>query len=258
LNISGADFNNVGQFDANGGTLVLGKGIPDFNHGGSTYHDVIKSGAGSTTGTSSGVSRRLPLNGRLTVESGTFATDNADVISVIPAVNGGIVINNGTTFNLADTSTLNIEGGFTNKGSFIGASSATLHLIGSEFTPGASTYLCLLETSEKVTQVEDSTFKFAGDAWTNYGQYQAKSGSTVELNGTNQTITTIGSDKAYIAFEDVKTNNSGTKTFETDVRISGEFVIAGGATVKDVVSAAVPFNVYTFTNEDAKMVVSGE
>ena len=268
LYVSGGNFVNTGQYNANEGTLILGGGGNyNFDHGSSVYHNIVKSGAGTTTTTSSqpaDTSRTLTLDGVLTVESGTFATDGSDVINIIPVVTGknkveegGVVINNGATFSLAVTSTLNLEGDFTNEGTFTGASGATLHLIGSEFSPGDSDYGMLLKTSEKVTQVKDSTFKFTGSTWTNYGQYQAKSGSTVELNGEGQEIISIGADKAYIAFENIKTNNSGTKIFSTDVRISGTFTIAGGATVTDTVAAAIPGNVYTFTNEDAKMVVSG-
>jgi len=264
LNVGGGNFTNSGQYDANEGTLILGKDVSDFSHGGSVYHNITKSGAGSTTTTSSGVgiSRTLTIDGTLTVESGTFATDNSDVINIVPADSkkkddGGAVINNGAAFTLADTSTLNVDGDFTNEGTFAGAAGATLHLIGSEFDPGDSDYAMLLKTSEKVTQVKDSTFKFTGATWTNYGQYIAKSDSTVELNGTNQTIFSIGAEGAYIAFENIKTNNSGTVTFSTDIQIGGTFTIAGGATVTDTVAAAIPGNVYTFTNKDAEVVVSG-
>ena len=271
LYVSGADFDNLGQYNANEGTLKLGSGVTDFAHGGSVYHNIVKSGAGTTTTTSSqpaNTSRTLTLDGVLTVESGIFATDGSDVINLIPLVNGknkveegGVVINNGATLNLSAGSTLNVEGDFTNEGAFVGDPTATtgstLHLIGSTFSPGDSDYATLLKTSEKVVQVKDSTFKFEGATWTNYGQYQAQSGSTVELNGVDQEIISIGSDKAYIAFENIKTNNTGVKIFSTDVRISGTFTIAGGATVTDTVAAAIPCNIYTFTNEDAEVVVSG-
>jgi len=260
LNVSGGNFTNSGDYKANNGTLILGEGVNDFAHGGNLYHDIIKNGADTTTTTSLDASRTLTMDGRLTVESGTFATDNSDVINIVSADksgDGGIVINNGAILSLASSSALNAEGDFTNRGTFSGASKATFHLIGSTFTPGDSSYASNLKTSEKVIQVKDSTFKFEGATWTNYGQYQAKSGSTVELNGSAQEIVSIGAKGAYIAFENIKTNNTGTKTFKTEIHISGTFTIAGGATVEDTVIAAIPDKTYTFTNEDAKVVVSG-
>jgi len=300
LYVSG-DFVNQGQYDANEGTLILGgdkNNNTAFDHGSSVYYNIIKSGANTITTASEGKSRTLTIAGTLTVESGTFAADKSDVISllggkvgvsegkgdnIIPADKSGkgkdaeecgVIIYNGATLELRDSSTLNVECDFTNEGTFTGDSTATLHLIGSTFTPGNSGYPTLLKTSEKVTQVKNSTFKFEGEKWTNFGQYQAESDSTVELNryicehpgvppipikpcAADQDIISIGAEKAYIAFENIKTNNYGTKRFHTDIEISGTFTIAGGATVEDIVEAAIPPNVYTFTNDDAKMVVSG-
>ena len=260
FNVSGGNFINEGDYNANCGTLRLGKDVTDFKHGSSLYHNLIKSGAGTITTTSESESRTLTIGGLLTVESGKLATDKSDVINISPDCHGdkyGVVIKNAATLSLGDASTMNVQYGFTNEGIFTGAATATLHLIKITFAPGDSDYPTLLKTSKKIMQAAGSTFRFTGVKWTNFGQYCAGTDSTVELNGHAQEIISVGDENAYIVFENINTNNTGVKTFHTDIVISGTFTIAGGATVQDTVSASIPPNVYTFTNEDAKMVISG-
>jgi len=245
LNVVGY-FDNDATFTHNDGTVTLG-GTYGFNPGSSTYNNITKAGAGTTTDID--VGETLNLTGTLNAESGTFAADAAGNTINAGAVSIGA---DGLLDLVASASNLNVSGSFTNNASLGGFNGAegTLSLTGTgTFTPGPSgaVYDGTFQTSGTVTLAAGSTFNFAGATWTNTGTFTAGAGSTVKFNrpgsgaAYNQTLSTSG---ATMSLANIETDNDGIITFATAIDFSETFTIAGGATVRDV----TPGSVYNFTN----------
>ena len=236
------DFNNDATFNHNGGTLTLGGTFP-FGPGSSTYNNIAKMGANTTTTIDAG--ETLTINCTLCAESGTFATDTLG--NTINA--GAVCIGSDGLIDLANSAShLIVSGNFTNNASAKGfdAQGGTLELAGTgTFTPGPAdaVYDGTFLTSGTVTLAAGSTFNFAGETWTNTGTFTAGTGSTVRFTRTpgNQTLTTGGTEMAFV---NIETDNDSIITFASAINLSGKMTIAGGATIRDL----TPGSVYNFPN----------
>ncbi|HEX30648.1 TPA: T9SS type A sorting domain-containing protein, partial [Candidatus Poribacteria bacterium] len=238
---------------------------------GNLYNNITCTGASAVVT----LQGNLTMDGNLLVELGTFKLNGKDA-----TVGGDVTINPTATLDHSTGgNTLTVKGDWINYGSYKTKSGSpgigsTLDLQGDLsgpvrlFIPGDAgdsniNYYINLRTSGnvKLTNPEGgvSILHFVGPYWTNRGVFTADDGSTVKLDGTDDTldqyIHTAGAPGASMQVYNLITNNDddNSTTLATDLEIHGLFQISAD---KEVITNVPGFE-YRFT-DTARVVVSGK
>ncbi len=216
---------NTAHVVSGSGTLT-GNGIIDVNLPGAT---ALTSQYSITNRTLSSLSVEYVGNGNQTIHSATYGhlvtgTAGTKTLGGPVAVEGNVLIGTGTTLSAGSNQAISVKGNWTNNGTFSPVTGAvTFNGTAAQQLTGNNNFYDLLVTNSgsNIMLSAGAIIRVANQFTPNGTSFGNMAGSTIDFNGTNQTIPAFN-------FFNLAINGGGSKTLTGAVAVNGQLNLVSG------------------------------